>query len=232
MCGRYVSVSTPEQLAEAFSVDEVRTDALPERYNVAPTLDVYSVIERDDVRRLGTLRWGFVPFWAKQLKGSPSPINARIEGLAENRMFARAVASRRCIIPADAFYEWQDRGAGGRKQPYVFRDPDGAPLAFAGLWSTWRDPAADDDTEPLYSCAIVTMPAKGPVADIHDRMPVMLPEQLRGDWLTATPDEAPHLLDAVASLGVPRIERYAVSDRVNNVRHEGPDLLEPGEVDG
>ncbi|MBW3657783.1 MAG: SOS response-associated peptidase [Actinobacteria bacterium] len=230
MCGRYVSVSTPEQLAEAFDVGEVRTEPLPGRYNVAPTLDVYAVIQRDDVRRLGTLRWGFVPFWAKQLKGSPSPINARIEGLADNRMFGRAVESRRCIIPADAFYEWQDR-AGARKQPYVFRDPDGAPLAFAGLWSSWRDPEAGDDAERLHSCAIVTMPAKGPVADIHDRMPAMLPPQLVDDWLTASPEDAPHLLDAVAALGVPRIERYAVSDRVNNVRNEGPELLEPGEVD-
>ena len=231
MCGRYVSVSTPEQLAEAFDVTEVRTEPLPERYNVAPTLDVYSVIQREDVRRLGTLRWGFVPFWAKQLKGSPAPINARIEGLADNRMFSRAVASRRCIIPADAFYEWHDRGDGKPKQPYVFRDPDGAPLAFAGLWSTWRDPQADDDADPLYSCAIVTMPAKGPVADIHDRMPAMLPPQLVGDWLGAGEEDAPHLLDAVAALGVPRIERYTVSDRVNNVRHEGPELIEPGEVD-
>lgn len=230
MCGRYVSVSTPEQLAEAFDVTEVRTEPLPERYNVAPTLGVYAVIERDDVRRLGTLRWGFVPFWAKQLKGSPSPINARIEGLADNRMFARAAASRRCIVPADAFYEWHDRGD-GRKQPYVFRDPDGAPLAFAGLWTSWRDPQADEDADLLHSCAIVTMPAKGPVADVHDRMPVMLPPQLVDDWLTAGPDDAPHLFEAVAALGVPRIERYAVSDRVNNVRNEGPELLEPGEVD-
>jgi putative SOS response-associated peptidase YedK len=230
VCGRYVSVSTPEQLAEAFDVSEIRTEALPPRYNVAPTLDVYSVIERDDVRRLGTLRWGFVPFWAKQLKGAPSPINARLESLADSRMFAKAAASRRCIIPADAFYEWRDR-EGRRKQPFIFRDPGGAPLAFAGLWSSWRDPAAGEDAEPLYSCAIVTMPAKGPVADVHDRMPVMLPRPLVSDWLRAGPDDAPHLLDAVAALDVPRLERYAVSDRVNDVRHEGPELLEPGEVD-
>lgn len=231
MCGRYVSVSTPEQLAEAFDVAEVRTEPLPPRYNVAPTLDVYSVIEHDGTRRLGTLRWGFVPFWAKQLKGSPSPINARIEGLADSRMFAPAVTSRRCVIPADAFYEWHDRGEGSKKQPYVFRDPDGAPLAFAGLWSSWRDPAQGEEAEPLYSCAIVTVPAAGPVAEIHDRMPAMLPRRLIRAWLGATPDDAPHLLDAVASAGVPRIERYAVSDRVNNVRNEGPELLEPGEVD-
>lgn len=224
-----MSVSTPEQLAEHFAVTEVRAEDQGRRYNVAPSLDVYAVIERDGSRRLGTLRWGFVPFWAKQLKGSPSPINARIESI-DGKMFARAFAERRCLIPADGFYEWRER-EGHRKQPYYIHDPEDRPLAFAGLWTVWRDPTAGEDAPPLYSCAIVTMPAKGPVAELHDRMPAILPPALWTDWLTASPEDAPHLKDAVTALGAPRIEAYAISDRVNNVRHEGPELLDPGEVD-
>ncbi len=189
MCGRYVSVSTPEQLAEHFEVAEVRAGDQGQRYNVAPTLDVYAVIERDGARRLGTLRWGFVPFWAKQLKGAPSPINARIESI-DGKMFARAFERHRCLIPADGFYEWRER-EGRRKQPYYIHDPDDEPLAFAGLWTSWRDPQAGEDAEPLYSCAIVTMPAKGPVADLHDRMPAMLPRTLVGGLADGRPRGRP-----------------------------------------
>ena len=164
MCGRYVSVSTPERLAEHFEVDEVRTENLGERYNVAPTLDVYSVIEHDDERRLGTLRWGFVPFWSDGPKKGPSPINARIEGIHEKGMFKDAFARRRCLIPADGFYEWLDRES-GKKQPYYFHHPDDEPLAFAGIWSSWR-PEDDADGDALYSCAIVTTAALGGIADM------------------------------------------------------------------
>jgi putative SOS response-associated peptidase YedK len=227
MCGRFVSFSDPEQLAERFAVDEVRTDPLPPRYNVAPTLDVYAVIESAASRRLGTLRWGFVPPWSKDPR--KGPINARVEGLAESRMFAPALARRRCLIPADGFYEWQERGEGRRKQPYHLHDPDGQPLAFAGLYSVWRDDAVEDP-DPLFSCAIVTTRARGEMERIHHRSPLMLPERLWREWLTAEPDEAGRLRDTVAEIGPPRLTAEPVSDRVNNVRNDGPELLEPGEV--
>lgn len=230
MCGRYVSVSTPEQLAAAFEVDEVRTESRGERYNVAPTLDVYSVIERDGQRRLGTLRWGFLPHWAKSLKDR-APINARVETLADSRMFQSAFEKRRCILPADGFYEWQAREGSTRKQPYYIHDPDGQPLAFAGIWTVWRDPSAGDDAEPVYSCAIVTTAAAGRMAEIHDRMPLMLPRRLWAEWLSADPKEATHLQQVVAAVEPPRLVAERISDRVNNVRNEGPELLEPGEVD-
>jgi putative SOS response-associated peptidase YedK len=230
VCGRYVSVSTPEQLADHFAVDEVRAEALGPRYNVAPSLEVYAVIERDGTRRLGTLRWGLVPFWAKQLRGAPAPINARVESVQDNAMFARAFERRRCLLPADGFYEWQEREDGARKQPWFIRDPEERPLAFAGIWGVWRDPAAGEGAAPLFSCAILTMPAQGAIADLHDRMPVVLPRQLWRDWLTATPETAPHLQAAVAELAPPRLTAYPVGDRVNNVRNEGPALLEPGEA--
>ena len=229
MCGRYVSVSSPEQLAEHFAVDEVRTPSLGARYNVAPSLDVYAVIERDDQRRLGSLRWGFVPVWSKDPKKGPSPINARLEGVAESRMFAPAFARRRCLLPADGFYEWQTRGEGRRKQPYHLHHPDGEPLAFAGIYSSWR-PKDDEEADPLFSCAIITTAATGEIARIHERMPVILPQRLWSTWLTAEPDEAPHLWETVAALGPPALVAEPISDRVNNVRNDGPELLEPGEV--
>lgn len=230
MCGRYVSVSSPEQLAERFAVHEVRTPSLGPRFNVAPSLDVYAVIERDGQRRLGTLRWGFVPAWSKDPRKGPAPINARLERVADSRMFAPSFARRRCLLPADGFYEWQDRGERRRKQPYHLHRPDGEPLAFAGIFSSWRPPD-DEKAEPLFTCAIVTTGAEGEIARIHERMPLMLPERLWSAWLTAEPDEAPRLRETVASLGPPPLVAEPISDRVNNVRNEGPELLERGEVD-
>jgi putative SOS response-associated peptidase YedK len=230
VCGRFLSLSDPEQLAERFGVDEVRATSLGRRYNVAPTLEVYAVIEREARRRLGTLRWGFVPYWVRELKGARQPINARIETVATSKMFADAFRRRRCLLPADGFYEWQDRGDGRPKQPYLLADPDGAPLAFAGIWTVWRDPTIEDP-EPLFSTAIVTTEARGPMADLHERMPVVLPEQLWADWLTADEDEAPHLLEAVAALGAPALTATPISRRVNDVRNDGPELLEPAPVE-
>jgi putative SOS response-associated peptidase YedK len=230
VCGRFLSLSDPEQLAERFAVDEVRAAPLGRRYNVAPTLEVYAVIEREARRRLGTLRWGFVPYWVRELKGARQPINARIETIATSKMFADAFQRRRCLLPADGFYEWQDRGDGRPKQPYLLADPDGAPLAFAGIWTVWRDPTVEDP-EPLFSTAIVTTEARGAMADLHERMPVVLPEQLWSDWLTADADEAPHLLEAVTALGAPRLTATPISRRVNDVRNDGPELLEPAPVE-
>lgn len=230
MCGRYVSASTLEQLTEQFEVDEVRTDPQPPRFNVAPSLDVYSIIERKGTRRLGTLRWGFLPTWAKSLKDR-APINARVETIHEKRMFASSFEKRRCLLPADGFYEWQAREGSTRKQPWYIHDPDGAPLALAGIWSVWRPPDADDDVEPVFSCAIVTTAAAGRMVDLHSRMPVILPQRLWADWLDPEPQAAPHLQAVVASADVPRLEAISITDRVNNVRNDGPDLLEPGVVE-
>ena len=228
MCGRFVSVSTPEQLAEAFGVDAVRTESLGARYNVAPTLDVYAVIESDGSRRLGNLRWGFLPFWAKSLKDR-APINARVETVADSKMFGSSFAKRRCLLPADGFYEWQARESSTRKQPYWIHDPDDAPLALAGIWTVWRDPEVED-AEPVFTTAILTTEAAGRMADLHHRMPVILPARLWDAWLTADPQEAEHLQEVVANAGVPRLEAVPITDRVNNVRNDGPELLEPGEV--
>lgn len=227
MCGRFLLLSSPEQLAERFEVDEVRADPLAPRYNVAPSTDIYAVIE-DETRRLGTLRWGFVPPWAKHEKDGPQPINARMETVATSRMFAPSFKRRRCLVPADGFYEWQQRPEGGRKQPYHLADPDGRPLAFAGIWTSWRDPR-EEDVAPLFSAAILTTDAAGVMAEIHPRMPVVLPAPLWDDWLTAPEDDAPHLLDTLAELPPPQLTATAISTRVNSVRNDGPELLEPAE---
>jgi putative SOS response-associated peptidase YedK len=231
VCGRFLSLSDPEQLAERFAVDEVRTEPLAPRWNVAPSTDVYSIIERDGTRRLGTLRWGFVPHWTERLRGARTPINARLESVATSRMFADAFARRRCLLPADGFYEWQVR-EDGTKQPYHLHDPDGVPLALAGIWTVWRDPEAEPDPEtgevaPRFSTAIVTTAATGGLRDIHDRTPLILPPQLWSDWLTASPEDAPHLEAAVRALGSPALVAEPISTRVNDVRNEGPELLDP-----
>jgi putative SOS response-associated peptidase YedK len=230
MCGRFLSLSSPDELAERFGVDEVRTEPLPRRFNVAPSTDIYAILEAEHQRRLGTLRWGFVPHWAKQLKGTRQPINARIEGVASSRMFGDAFVRRRCLLPADGFYEWQARGEGQRKQPFHIASPDGSPLAFAGIWTVWRDPQAPDAT-PLYSAAIITTAAHGEMERIHERMPVILPPSLWSEWLTATPDAAPHLHEVIATAAPPPLVATAIGTRVNAVRNDGPELLEPGSVD-
>lgn len=231
MCGRYLSLSSPDDLAERFQVDEVRLERSEPRYNVAPSTGVPAVIDHQGERRLGELRWGFVPRWAKQLKGSPRPINARVESVATNRMFSTSFKRHRCILPADGFYEWLDRGKGRAKQPFHIAAPDGQPLAFAGIWSVWRDPEADDDADPLFSAAIVTTQARGAMEELHHRMPVILPEGLWADWLASETDEAPHLVDAVSALAPPRLVATPITPRVNNVRNDGPELVEPGSVD-
>ena len=225
MCGRFLVTSSLDDLAAHLRVDEVVTEPMPARYNVAPSQEIYAVIARDGQRRLGTLRWGFLPSWAKSTRGGRQPINARVETVATSRMFARSFAARRCVIPADGFYEWL-APKDGPKQPYHLADPEGVPLAFAGIWTVWRDPE-DDDAPPVFSTAIVTTEAKGELTAIHHRMPVMLPEPLQDSWLDTDADDAPHLLDAVAALAAPRLQATPISTRVNNVRNDGPELLEP-----
>ncbi|MEX2550594.1 MAG: SOS response-associated peptidase [Nitriliruptoraceae bacterium] len=230
MCGRFLSLSTLDELTAQLAIDEVATEPLPRRYNVAPSTEIYAVIDRDGKRRLGTLRWGFVPPWAKSLRGGKQPINARLETVATSRMFAPSFEHRRCLIPADGFYEWQARGEGRRKQPYHLADEGGDPLVFAGIWTSWRDRAAEEQ-DPVFSTAIVTTEATGPVTEIHHRMPVILPEPLWDDWLTADADDADHLLTAVRALDPPRLEATPIGTAVNDVRNDAPELLEPAGVE-
>ncbi len=227
MCGRYVTISSPEELAERFDVQRVAVEDLQQRHNVAPTTQVPVVLERDGGRTLDTMRWGFVPFWAKQVGKGPQPINARVETIADKRMFSSSFRKRRLLMPADGFYEWQQREDSSTKQPWYIHDPDDQPLAFAGIWSSWTDKGSGETVE---SACILTRDAAGRMADLHHRMPVVLPENLWATWLEATEKEAPYLHEVVTNAGVPRLEARTITDRVNNVRNDGPELLEPGTV--
>ncbi|HEX9260145.1 MAG TPA: SOS response-associated peptidase, partial [Acidimicrobiales bacterium] len=158
MCGRFVSATPPDQLAAYFGAD-VGPETLPARYNVAPTNDIWAVVETATGRRLEAVHWGLVPSWAKDVKLGQKMINARAETLLEKNVFKAALKRRRCLVPVDGFYEWKAVPGRKAKQPYYIHRSDGEPLAFAGLWETWRDPAGGSDAPVLHSATIVTVAA-------------------------------------------------------------------------
>ncbi|OWY63527.1 hypothetical protein B7486_52620 [cyanobacterium TDX16] len=225
MCGRFVSATTPDEIAKYFDATPEPEALLEPSYNVAPTKDVYVVVEDGAVRKLDAFHWGLVPFWAKSPAAGNKMINARAETLAEKSAYKRAFAKRRCIIPADGFYEWAKVEGQKKKQPMYIARTDGEPLAFAGLWEVWRGPE-NDGSDHLRSCTIITGAANDKMAEIHDRMPVLLPPDAWGTWL----DPEVHDLDLLGRLLVPApsslITMHPVSTEVNNVRNDGPQLTE------
>jgi putative SOS response-associated peptidase YedK len=245
MCGRYVSTASLTELAEAYGVDEIRTESLGARYNVAPSQPVYAVVARRPppgegsaggvgplpaTRRLGALRWGLVPSWAKDRSIGNKLINARSEGIAAKPAFRSALLRRRCIIPADSFYEWQVQpaGPGGTKRgrrPYVICRRDRRPLSFAGLWEVWRDPA-EPEAEPLRTATIVTTAANDVLAGIHSRMPVVLAEAGVATWLDPDVEDPEVLTGLLVPAPNDWWETWAVGTRVNAVANEGPELIE------
>jgi putative SOS response-associated peptidase YedK len=227
MCGRYVSATPPDQIAAYFGT-EAPEALLEPSYNVAPTNDVYAVLSDGTTRHLDAFHWGLVPLWAKDPKIGSKMINARADTLAEKNAFKSAFKRRRCIIPADGFYEWRkdpDAPPKAKKQPYFIHHPDGEPLAFAGLWEVWKGP--NKDQEPLRSCVIITTTPNEPMSDIHDRMPVILPKSAWATWLDREIDD----LDLLGKLLVPAppelITMHTVSTEVNNVRNNGGHLIDP-----
>jgi len=224
MCGRYVAATPPAQLADLFGVTDVRAGDLGARWNVAPTLEVYAVATGSDgERRLGTLRWGLVPWFAKNATGGARMINARAETVAEKPAFRRCLERRRCLLPADGFYEWLRTGK--ERLPHLFAAADGSVLGFAGLWEAWR--AKDDDAaEPLRTCTIITTSANATMRPIHDRMPVVLPQGAWERWLDPDRRQAGDVLDLLVPAPDGLLVRRAVSTRVNNVRNEGAELLD------
>ncbi len=205
-------------------VDEIVVDDRPPSWNVAPTADVYAVARsRQGRRRLGTLRWGLVPSWADNPSAGARHINARAETVATNGVYRESFARRRCIVPADGFYEWQAPAEpGDSKQPYFIRAVDGQALALAGLWDSWRDA----EGQWLRTCTIVTTGANDVVAPLHDRMPVVLSEEAWAGWLDASALDVrgARALLAPAPAGV--LERHRVSTAVNSARNDGPELVE------
>jgi putative SOS response-associated peptidase YedK len=243
MCGRYASSRKPEDLVEEFEIAAPRIEKpLEADYNVAPTKEVYAVVERapksaegevaePPQRQLRVLRWGLVPSWAKDPGIGNKMINARMETVAEKPAYKRAFAVRRCLLPADGYFEWYPtseltQAGKPRKQPYFIHPTDGGVLAMAGLYEIWRDPtrAEDDPDRFRWTCTVLTTEAEDHLGHIHDRMPLMVPRERWGDWLDPSrPGDTGLLVPAAPG----RLEAYPVATLVNNVRNNGPELLEP-----
>jgi putative SOS response-associated peptidase YedK len=225
MCGRFVSTTTPQVLAAYLGVDEIRTESLDASWNVAPTDAVYAVSEAKDERRLlGTYKWGLVPSWAKDPKVGSRMINARAETL--DAKFKKAFERRRCLLPADGFYEWERRGD-GTKQPWFIHRADGAPMIFGGLWELWRDPEGPPDADPLRTCTIITTESNELISPLHDRMPVVLAPSDWARWLDRDVTDTNAVRDLLAPADSRQFEMFAVSTLVNNVRNNGEELLAP-----
>lgn len=222
MCGRYAAAGAIDLIRVRFGATEVDDDLAPPGYNVAPTDRVPVVIQRDGRRQVVRMRWGLVPHWAPNAAGGARMINARLESLGDKPAFRTPLSQRRAIVPAEAYYEWLTR-PGTAKVPHAIRRADGDLLAFAGLWERWHAPTG----EVLHSCTVVTTASAGPVAYLHDRMPVVLPDDLWDDWLDAERLGPGDALAVLVAAGVPDLVAHPVSTRVNDVRADGADLLAP-----
>ncbi|HZX56337.1 MAG TPA: SOS response-associated peptidase [Ilumatobacteraceae bacterium] len=229
MCGRFVSSSPPDELAKYFDVDAVAEQVIEPNYNVAPSQDVFVVVESGGVRRLDRFRWGLVPFWAKDPTTGYKMINARAESVTDKNAYKRAFQKRRCIIPADGFFEWKKIPGQKAKQPYFIRRADGEPMAFAGLWEVWRPKDAPEDSEPLRTCTIITGEPNEKVADIHDRMPVMLPPSTWAEWLDRDNADVETLGKFLVPAPASLYALHPVTRAVNNVQENGPELIDPAE---
>jgi putative SOS response-associated peptidase YedK len=256
MCGRYASSRRPEDLVDEFDIVESRIQGpLEADYNVAPTKEVYAVVERPPrssagskdspeppQRQLRVLTWGLIPGWAKEASIGNRMINARMETVAEKPAYKRAFAQRRCLLPADGYFEWypteeltlsHSRRGKPRKQPFFIRPQDHGVLAMAGLYEIWRDPdrAEDDPNRFRWTCTVITTEAEDSVGHIHERMPLMVERDRWGAWLDPRA-KGPQLLDLLVPAAPGRLEAYPVSTLVSNVRNNGPELLEPLPLEG
>lgn len=231
MCGRYVLTDLEKFLQRQKWIrrPEPALLAAP-RYNVAPQQEIVAVVrDKDDPGRgiIKPFRWGLVPSWAKDETAASRMINARCETLTGKGSFARALEKRRCLIPADAFYEWKKpQRKAGPSQPYVIRRKNDEPFAFAGLWEVWRDPA-NADRPPLFTCTIITCAPNAIIKDLHDRMPVILPEGKYLDWLEVERVGPQAAVEILRPYPADDVYAYPVDRRVGNVANDGPALLDP-----
>jgi putative SOS response-associated peptidase YedK len=245
MCGRYAASRNPDDLVEEFEAVVRPEESLGPDYNVAPTKKVYAVMDRrprgekdaPPRRELAVVRWGLVPSWAKDPSIGSRMINARMETVAEKPAFRRAFAKRRCLLPADGYYEWYTptdgpKGKNGKplKQPFFIHPADGGILAMAGLYELWRDPTRPDDDPHawLMTATVLTTTAEDAVGMIHDRMPLFVEPERWHDWLDPALDGSTSDLTTLLVPAAPgRLDAYPVSTAVNAVRNNGPELLDP-----
>ena len=217
MCGRYATTRSDADLTLLFEAENL-TEGLAPSWNVAPTdpVPLVRVSQRRGGRVLDTARWGLVPSWAQDLRGGARMINARAETVATSPAFAPCFARRRCLVPADGWYEWVRTGK--QKQAYFMTPADGSPLAFAGLWSMWDN--------AVLTCSVVTTAALGGLAKVHDRMPLILPRERWPEWLAGGGDPL-EMLRPPSATDLDGIEIRPVRPDVGNVRNNGPELVQP-----
>jgi putative SOS response-associated peptidase YedK len=221
MCGRFARRSTQEVLADWFGVEMEDMPWFAPSYNVAPqsTQPVVRINAVTGKREFALMRWGLVPYWAKDPKVGYSTINARAEEVAAKPLFREALKRRRCLIPADAFYEWQSLGA-KRKRPFAFGLRSGQPYAFAGLWERWKP----KEGEPLETFTILTTDPNELAEPVHNRMPVIVEPGDYTRWMEpGDPERTP--VDLLRPYPAEKMQSWAVSDRVGNVRNDEPGLL-------
>ncbi|MBO8140637.1 MAG: SOS response-associated peptidase [Firmicutes bacterium] len=219
MCARYTLTDPGELLVRQFRLTALPPNYRP-RYNIAPTQPV-TVVLNGSRRRAATFRWGLIPAWAKDPSIGRRLINARAETVAVKPSFRHSLRRRRCLIPADGFYEWRD--AGGRKQPVRVVPARRELMAFAGLWDRWQSP----DGEEIYSCVIITTGANELLRPIHDRMPVILRPQDYDLWLDEGVQEPEAVLPLLRPCPSPELRAYPVSTYVNSPRNDGPACIAP-----
>jgi len=220
MCGRFTLRISPENLREIFRASgEFHQRHL---YNIAPSQTVAMIRSLDGQRTLSGAHWGLIPFWAKESKVGYSMINARAETVTTKPSFREPFKKRRCLIPVDGFYEW--RRVGKEKTPYFIHRADDAPFAFAGLWDGWKPPQSGETIE---SCSIITTTPNEMMAQIHDRMPVILPESAYEEWLTTPPEQASTLTRLLVPLPDGELTCHIVSRLVNKPTNDVPRCVEP-----
>lgn len=235
MCGRYVSVRSDADLTDEFDAVDATDGLRPEPdFNVAPTKPVRAVVNRPlrdaegnpaktPTRQLRVVSWGLIPSWAKDRKTQGRMFNARVEGVATTNAFRRAYAKRRCLVPADGWYEWRKTDAGA-KQPVYMVPTDGHPLAFAGLYEFWGERG-----ETVTTCTIITAPSAGALSDIHDRMPLVLPRVSWARWLDPAVADPSDLLAPWDEAAGEQLELRPVPTLVNKVDNNGPELIATAE---
>lgn len=218
MCGRFTLHTPYDQLGEYFGIADMPETAAS--YNIAPSQNVPAVRVADRRRELALLRWGLLPGWAKEAKTSYRMINARAETVAEKPAYRTAFRRRRCLLPADGFYEWRQTADG--KQPYYIRMRDAGVFAFAGLWERWE--GAD---EVIESCTIIVTGANDAIRPVHDRMPVIIAPEAYAQWLDPELQEPASLSPLLRPWPGDAMEVYPVSTRVNRPKNNDPECIAP-----
>jgi len=223
MCGRFTLTTDLSFLQTRFDL-EVANLKLSPRYNIAPTQEVLTVVNHGSRNQGRTMRWGLVPFWAKDTTTGSRMINARAETIAENRVFRQVFPKQRCLVVADGFYEWKTTPTGKAPMRIVLKS--GEPFAFAGLWSTWRS-REKPDSEPLYSCTIITTVPNTLMAPIHNRMPVILSREAESLWLDPALTSSGELRELLIPYSPTEMTAYQVSTVVNSPRNNDPACIQP-----